>query len=353
VKLSPGWWKAALKYAIAVLLLAMVVGLNWSKLVELFSRDPQPEYFAATLLLMVVVVSLQYFRWFVLVRALDLPFTLAYGLRLGLVGTFYNSFLPGAVGGDFVKAYLISKGHPSRRAAAVSTVIADRLLGLFGLILYAAVVGGVSWAMGNPHIESKFALKAIITVCIALASGMVLGYVILEFLPVAVGERLRQVRRVGGTLGELWDAARRYRQKPGTILLCVGISALAHTGLIYAFHTAVQAFPPANPNMIATLPETFVIAPIGFIAQALIPLPGGLGAAELTFGGLYELLRGKEGEAVGLAGRLTLRLAEWVIGLAGYAAYLRTRAEIPSAAAAPELTASGLEPSGSRPEVAS
>ena len=327
MKPSAGSIKGAVKYLIAVALLALVVGLNWTKLKDLFSRDPQPVFFAATLLLMLAVISLQYFRWYLLVRALDLPFTLFYALRLGLVGTFYNTFLPGAIGGDFVKAYLIAKGQPARRAAAVSTVIADRLLGLFGLILYAAVVGGVCWANGDQRIEAKFALKAIVSVCIGLASCFIVGYSFLNLLPASLGERLRHL---SGALGEMWDAARRYRERPGTILTCVGVSWLAHTGLIYAFHTAVQAFPPADPTLIATLPETFIIAPLGFIAQALIPLPGGLGAAELTFGGLYELLRGNAGEAVGLAGRLTLRVAEWVIGLVGYIAYLRTKAELPT-----------------------
>lgn len=71
---------------------------------------------------------------------------------------------------------------------------------------------------------------------------------------------------------------------------------------------------------------------IGFIVQALIPVPGGLGGGELTFGGLYALICGPEGEAVGLAGRLALRLIEWVVGLIGYIAYLRMKAELPTAA---------------------
>ncbi len=328
MKPTAGLIKGLLKYLVAVALLAFVVAMHWKALKELFSRDPEPIYFVATLGLMVVVIGLQYLRWFLLVRALDLPFTLAYGLRLGLVGTFYNMFLPGGIGGDFVKAYLIAKGQPARRAAAVSTVIADRLLGLFGLILYVAVVGGLCWANGDQRIEAKFALKAIVSVCIVLATGFVVGYTFLNAVPAAVGERLR---RFNGTLGEMWDAARRYRERPGTILICVGVSALAHMGLVMSFYVAVLVFPPI-PELIATLPEVFIVAPIGFIAQALIPLPGGLGAAELTFGGLYELLRGPEGNAVGLAGRLTLRVAEWVIGLVGYVAYLRTKSEIPAEA---------------------
>ncbi len=57
-------------------------------------------------------------------------------------------------------------------------------------------------------------------------------------------------------------------------------------------------------------------------------MPGGLGAGELTFGGLYNLIR-PGAEAVGLAGRLTLRLIEWSVGLIGYIAYLRMRDQLP------------------------
>ena len=327
MKLSAGVIKGLLKYLVAVALLGFVVAMQWTALKDLFSRPPEPIYFAATLGLMVGVIALQYLRWFLLVRALDLPFTLAYGLRLGMVGTFYNMFLPGGIGGDFVKAYLIAQGQPARRAAAVSTVIADRLLGLFGLILYVAVVGGSCWANGDERIGANFPLKAIVSVCIVLAAGFVVGYTFLNAVPAAVGERLR---RFNATVGEMWDAARRYRERPGTILICVGVSALAHMGLVMSFYVAVLVFPPADPALIATLPEVFIVAPIGFIAQALIPLPGGLGAAELTFGGLYGLLRGPAGEAVGLAGRLTLRVAEWVIGIVAYVAYLRTKAELPT-----------------------
>lgn len=336
MKPSAGLIQGLLKYLVAVVLLAFVVGMNWTKLKELFSGEPQPTYFAAALGLMVVVIGLQYLRWFLLVRALDLPFTLAYGLRLGMVGTFYNMFLPGGIGGDFVKAYLIAQGQPSRRAAAVSTVIADRLLGLFGLILYVAVVGGSCWANGDDRIGASSPLKAIVGVCIVLATCFVVGYAFLNAVPESVGERLRRNK---ASLGELWDAARRYRERPGTILTCVAVSALAHMGLVMSFHVAVLAFPPKDPGLVATLPELFVVAPIGFIAQALLPLPGGIGAAELTFGGLYGLLRGKEGEAVGLAGRLTLRVVEWVIGFVAYIAYLRTKAEIPSEVSAAEPAA--------------
>lgn len=341
-----GWWKGVLKYAVAVALLALVLAMNWSGLRDLFSREPNLAPLVGAFFLFALVVAVQYYRWYILVRALDLPFTLRNAFRLGLVGTFYNSFLPGAIGGDIVKAFFIAKGQPGRRAAAVATVVADRMLGLFGLILFAGGVGGAYWLSGDEKLTTGPAapkLQFIILLCAALAAGAVVGYLLLGLVSAErmrrFGDRLHRVRRVGHTLAELWYTVWQYRQRPGAVAAGVGLSALSHVAMLFVFHLAVGIFPPREPRLLGTLPEHFVIAPIGYIVQALIPLPGGIGGGELTFGGLYAMIRGQEAVAlgltrqdavaVGLAGRLAMRLPEWLVGLIGYIAFLRMREELP------------------------
>ncbi|HET6573620.1 MAG TPA: lysylphosphatidylglycerol synthase transmembrane domain-containing protein [Fimbriiglobus sp.] len=336
-----GWWKVALKYGLAAGLLALVVSMNWTALSDLFSREPHILPFLAAALILACCTVVQYFRWYLLVRALGLPVAFRNVLRLGLVGTFYNTFLPGSVGGDFVKAFFIAKGHPERKAAAVATVVADRLVGLFGLLLFAATVGGGCWAAGNEKIAENPKLQAIVLVCVGLSAVVLVGYVALGLASAEwskrLSDRLHRVTvfsvHVGPTLAELWFTVRTYRQRPKTVAAVVAMSAVVHTGFVTMFHLATRVFPPADPALLGTLPEHFVIAPIGFIVQAIIPVPGGLGAGELTFGGLYRLIRGEGGPAVGLAGRLTLRLIEWTIGLIGYVVYLRMRTELPVAEA--------------------
>ena len=109
-----------------------------------------------------IALSLQLFRWFILIRALDLPFSLRNTFRLGMVGVFYNTFLPGSVGGDLLKAYFIAKEHPERKARAIATVIADRALGLFGLILFVAALGSLAWAGGDARIIATPGLQWLI-----------------------------------------------------------------------------------------------------------------------------------------------------------------------------------------------
>ena len=86
---------------------------------------------------------------------------------------------------------------------------------------------------------------------------------------------------------------------------------------------------PQNPAVDqATLAEHMVIAPMGFIVQALPLSPGGVGVGEAAFAGLYKL-SGRP-ESRGVIARLALRLVEWIIGLLGYIVYLRMRKELPT-----------------------
>lgn len=341
-KSRSGLIKGLLKYLLAVVLLVFVVSMNWTALNNLFSREPHFLPWILAGLIAVGCTAFQYYRWYLLVRAVGLPFTVQNAFRLGLVGTFYNTFLPGSVGGDIVKAIFIAQGHPTRRPTAVATVVADRMVGLFGLILFAAAVGGGCWAGGNDKIIENSKLQTIIIVCITLASIAVVSYVGLGFISNQAADRfaarLHRIRKVGPTLAELWFTARTYRERPGTIITVVLMSAVVHTGFVLMFHLCVQVFPPENLALLGTLPEHFVIAPIGYIVQALIPVPGGLGGGELTFGGLYNLIRPGGGEAVGLAGRLVMRLIEWILGLTGYIAYLRMKGELPGESKDPAAT---------------
>lgn len=343
---SLGWVKNVALYAIGFGLLGLVLWLNWEPkygppaedggppkqlapgLRELLDRTPDWAALVAVGLLVAAYTPLQYARWYVLVRALGIPFAPRDAVRLGLVGTFYSTFLPGSVTGDLVKGYFIARGNPGRRAAAVSTVVADRLSGMFGLILYGAAVGGACWLAGNPQIGGSRFLQWAIGVFAGLVGLTAVGWVVVGLVSADRAERfagrLARVPKVGPTLAEVWYTVRTYRRRPRAVLAVLGLNAVIHTGMILTFHLAVRAFRFPDP---ATLAEHFVIAPIGYIIQAGIPLPGGLGGAEAAFGLLYTFV-GREA-LTGGAGRFTLRVVgEWTFGFVGYLVYLRTRSDL-------------------------
>src|SRR5438093_3094623 len=156
----------------------------------------------------------------------------------------------------------------------------DRALGLFGLILFTAVLGTVAGAGGNPQIVANPDLQWLIKVMAAIAAGAVAGFLLLGLLPQwrvdRFAGRLKRIPKLGTSASEFWYAIWMYRQRMRTVVLGVGLSALSHFGLVFAFHAASRVFPPANPAVDqATLAEHMVIAPMGFIVQALPVSPGG------------------------------------------------------------------------------
>lgn len=115
--------------------------------------------------------TLAAYRWYYLLRqiAVEMPFMVV--LRLAMIGQFFNLFVPGGVGGDLIKAVYLRKESGDRYPEAVLTVLLDRVLGLFGLLLLGLV--GVAL---NPSLltDSSPEMRAILTV-VALAGvgGMV------------------------------------------------------------------------------------------------------------------------------------------------------------------------------------
>jgi hypothetical protein len=331
--------KGGAKYLIGFGLLAFVVWRNWDPneqtkspgLSGLLRQSPDWLMLAAVVLLQTATIGLQFTRWYVLVRAVDLPFTKLNALRLGLVGYFYSQFLPGSIAGDFVKAYSIAKEQPGRKAAAVATVVIDRLFGLFGLLLLAAVGGGIAWAAGDKLVAGNPYLRKIVTVSISCVICAAVGWIVLGLLPKrllnAIEAKLHRLPKVGTSLAEVWYAVRLYRERAMAVYLCIGISALSHTCMQLMLHCATRAFPTLAADA-GSLAEHFVIGPIGFIAQVFFPAPGGVGGAEAIFGYLYTTLGRLE--TTGVVGRLTIRAAEYGLGMVGYLTYLRMRTELPA-----------------------
>ncbi|WP_437396841.1 lysylphosphatidylglycerol synthase transmembrane domain-containing protein [Flagellimonas lutimaris] len=65
-------------------------------------------------------------------------------LKLYLLGMFYNLFLPGGIGGDAYKGYVIQKEYQPGTKKVVSSLLLDRLSGMLLLFVYACVLAILS-----------------------------------------------------------------------------------------------------------------------------------------------------------------------------------------------------------------
>jgi uncharacterized protein (TIRG00374 family) len=316
-----------LKYGVGLGLLAWVIAHNWGDLKNVFSRRVHAGPLLIATGICVVGLLITFLRWHLLVRAVGLPFSRYDAIRLGLVGYYFNTFLPGAIGGDIVKGFAIAR-EQGRRTLAVATVLIDRIIGLWALIWFVAIIGSVFWILDDPILKNPklmaIVLFTIVFVAVSMAIWVGVGF-LSEERAARIAARLQRVRKVGGSLAELWRACWTYRKKSRAVLAAMLLSMVGHTGWVLVFHYSVHAFEIPNPELdVGTLPEHMIIVPVGMTVSALILVPGGIGVGEAAYAELYKIL-GKP-EVNGIVGCMAQRVIFFGIGLLGYLVYTRMRA---------------------------
>ena len=86
-----------------------------------------------------------------------------------------------------------------------------------------------------------------------------------------------------------------YRSEQKSIVAVMFISWIGHIGFVLTFY-----FSSLSVNPIDNVPSAsthFLIAPVGAIIQAGVPIPAGMGVGEEIYGRLYALVNKKSAEA--------------------------------------------------------
>ncbi|MDH5676475.1 MAG: flippase-like domain-containing protein [Myxococcales bacterium] len=244
--------------------------VEFGQLSAAFGRVPARAVLVS-LSLYVAAVWLGAYRWRILFASCGASRVPGYLqlLRLTFIGLFYNTYLPGAVGGDLVRGvatggYFDEGGSTS--ALAVSFL--DRVLGFAGLLVMAAlafslhpvhgVEGLLPWAGAG--------LLAVSSVVLVLTTGRHLG----RFLPSAlarIADRLPQVQSVLGIV----------------VVLCIAL--FGHAMYIAIGHVLVLAVSPG-----VGLADSAVIIPGTVVASAFPLTVAGAGPTEAAFVALYGLV---------------------------------------------------------------
>jgi uncharacterized membrane protein YbhN (UPF0104 family) len=278
-------------------------------------------------------LMLTFVRWYIMVRAVDLPFRLADAIRLGFIGFFFNTMMPGSVGGDAIKAWFLAREQKSRRTTAVATVIMDRVIALWALVWFVALLGSAFWLGGLIKGKGDTECKQVVITALAIVGTSFTGWLILGLLPDARAEifagRLEKLPKVGHAAAEFWRAAWVYHRRPKTVFGVLVFTWLGHIGFILAFYFSMRTLYDDAPGQeVPSLIQHFLIVPIGMVIQAMPLFPGGAGIGELGYGLLYDWLG--RSEASGVLGSMVQRVLYWFIAALGLVVYLRMRNSLPA-----------------------
>jgi uncharacterized protein (TIRG00374 family) len=283
-------------------------------------------FFALFVYSIAAVITL--IRWWTLVCAQDIPLSLSDAIRLGCVGIFFNTFLPGSVGGDIVKAAFIVRERKDRRTIAVATILLDRAIALWALFFLMTVAGSIFWAAGmlDKPVAQRLVTMVAILVSVSLATWFLLG-LLPQWRAQRFAGRLARLPKVGHALAEVWNAVWIYRCRQRSVAVALVLSWIGHLGFVFVYFWAAQTLTP--PSQVPSLAEHFIIIPIGMVIQALPLLPGGAGISELGFGELYQLFG--YAVAAGVLMSLVQRVVVWMVGGVCYFVYLRMKPAIQAA----------------------
>jgi uncharacterized protein (TIRG00374 family) len=253
--------------------------------------------------------ALRFLKWHFYIRqvgARDLPWQQS--LRLFIAG-FPLAVTPGKVGEALKGVWLRSlSGVPVARG--VSVVVAERIsdgLAVLGL----SALGVVAY----PQYWPAFAL---------ILAGLLAVVAISQIRPaalwlLALGERIRPLRKLVGALREFYEGSFALF-RPGATLLAVALGAVSWLGEGVGFYLLLVGLGLPMSWELCSL-AVFTLS-FSTIIGAVSALPGGLGAAEASIAGMLTLLGGIPAAAASAA-TLLIRLATLWFGVAlGLAVWL-------------------------------
>jgi len=273
---------------------------------------------AAAQALVLVALSLNYVRWWVLVRALDLEFTLRDAFRLGTMGMLLNQVSPGSVGGDLFKAVFIAREQPAKRTEAVASVLIDRVVGLYAMLLVASA--GYLW--GGAGADFSPVVHGLARTVMAAALAGTAGIALL-MTPAFTGPVVRgyaeKLPKVGGTFTRLIEAAGAYRSRRRYLFAGILLAGATHTLLVTSIWLIGQGLPVSAP----ALGATFVVVPMSLAAGAIPLTPSGLGTFEGTMEALYQAIGAPQGDGALVA--VTYRVMTYVMAAVGAVYYVNAR----------------------------
>lgn len=276
-----------------------------------------PVYLATAIVLVFLVIFLNNFRWRLLLNVKGFQLSNIQSFRLTLIGVFFNFALPGGIGGDIVKGYYLIKGIGDRKTVAATTLLMDRLMGMFGLVSISVLMVIVSYPIIQTRVELKVLAIAIVGLFIFILVLFLLAFsTVLKEQPFFIFffEKLPG----GTTLKSIHESIYSYRDYPWVLFQTFGLSVAAQFLIIVFvwFFAQITSAPE-----VSILVYCFIVS-FGLLTFILPVTPAGIGVGQAAFYYLYELYTGVENQ-VGPNAITAYQLILLAWGLLGAYCYIK------------------------------
>ena len=241
----------------------------------------QPGALLLSLVFMGMTIVLGLVRWRLVLGAQGLNLSLLRTAEISFVAHFFNSFLLGSTGGDLLKAYYAARETHHKKAEAVMTVLIDRLVGLFAMLLFACLMMPPNLDLLRKH--RRLAALCWLAVLMMSACGSVLSLSFWGGLSRTWSSARVWLRRLpkAELLERALDAARQFGREPMLLGKLLGISMVLNVCCVLQIMVLGWGLGLQIPPL-----ALFVIVPVIVCVSALPITPSGLGLRE----NLYVLM---------------------------------------------------------------
>ena len=239
------------------------------------ARGASIAWLAISIALYLVMVLLSTWRWGLLLSAARVTVR---GRRLVtsfLVATFFNNFLPSNIGGDVIRIADTARPAGSKTLATL-VILADRGIGLLGLLLVAALGASLAAHLPGTGVVGPSILWTM------LGAGLLAAAALISY-PSLLLRVLRPIQRlhpewIGERLGQFEQLLARLRSAPQVLFQCFA-GAVGVQLVLVAFYLAI-ARSMAIP---ISYWQLGLIVPMSFLVQMLPMSMNGFGVREATF----------------------------------------------------------------------
>jgi uncharacterized protein (TIRG00374 family) len=264
-----------LKLVVGIVLLFALFQFGVLDLKSIALAASHPVALAAATVLLLGTLLVQSLRWHLLLRAQGFAFRWAKTLQIVLTGAFFSSFLPGAYGGDVVRAVYLYRATSAKQTSALLSVAMDRIVGLSGLLTLGLGVSlfhpaGITGA-------SAWGFYALALAFLAGNAGVLLyGHRLARY----AGTRLpKRLARLGPIVDQVSDALECYMQRWPTVVACWALSVVLFALAVGALLCVTAIFRYGS----LTWSEYSIAGVWSILANALPFTPGGIGVGEGAF----------------------------------------------------------------------
>jgi glycosyltransferase 2 family protein len=225
----------------------------------------------------------QSIRWNLLLTGLGIGLSHIKALRLQLIGFFFNVAMPGAVGGDIIKALYVAKEKGSK-TKSMSVVLFDRILGMVSLFFLTGLVSIFNY-------ESIIKISALQPLLV-LIWCVIIGILVLFSAVFVFRDRdleslkILKLKFPGVTiLKQILDSFWSFRNKPGILVSCILIGATIQFFFGFIFYYVAYRLNGQWPDfgIFAT------VFPFGVLIASVPLAPGGLGVGHAGFEKVFSL----------------------------------------------------------------